>query len=200
MAAPTDAQRVHARTLLQRKLTDAPYFKNSPEKLEPFVVGIEASMFASKVSSSAFRDHLLAIVSNVTKLLTVVQDFDPAELGSMHPQDILDKKSKERQEKRSAKRSRETQIKDDTSIICTNCGLPRMTRLNLNRMGLDSEELGSQYEYNFETVCQCGNDTIELKINRLDDSSSSDSDTASASSARQRRRNETPADSANIKP
>jgi hypothetical protein len=188
MSGPTDSQRAHARSLLKRKLSDAPCFKSNPEELESFAAGVEASMFASKLTSSAFRDHLLAIVSNVAKILDVVQDFEPADLGSMHPQDILDKKSRERQEKRSAKRSRETQVKDDTSIFCANCGLPRMTRLNLNRMGLDSEELGSQYEYNFETVCQCGHDTIELKVNRLDDSS--DSDTASASSARQRRRME----------
>lgn len=184
MSRATDAQRFHAKALLHKKLVDAPHFKAHPEKLEQFVSDVEASMFASKAIGNAFRDQLLAIVSNLAKILHVIQDFSPHELGKMHPQDILDEQAKKRQERRSMKRSRETELKEDTSIFCGSCGCPRMTRLNLNRMGLDSEELGSQYEYNFETVCQCGNDTIELNVNRLDDSSDSDAEEATSSAQR----------------
>lgn len=156
-------QRAGAKDIITRRLQDAPYFVSNPTLLQPFVSSIEDSIFRSQRTAAAYREQLLAIVANIRQIKGNIDEFDPGELGSTKPTEILTKKQKAQKEKLLEKRAREDKVDDDTRIHCPQCNFPRSSRLNLNRMGLDNETLGSQYEYNFETMCQCGYDDAEVE-------------------------------------
>lgn len=173
MNPPSDEQRQNARAVLTRRFEKAPLFSASSgeSSLAVFVNNVEESLFKHKRNHAAYRDQLLAIVSNAARMIPTLEDFDPADIGQMHPSEMLSRNLKQKQEKRIHKRSREAEALDDTKIHCPECGFVRRSRLNVNRMALDSEELGTQYEYNFDNLCTCGKDVIELNVNSSPDSS-----------------------------
>lgn len=181
-APPSDEQVASAKQLLLRKLLDAPRFQSngaSSNAAEKYCEEVATSMRRTWSTRAAFRDHLQVIVANVGLIKPALDEFDPDALGKMAPSDIMSKRVKARHEKLRMKRSRESDEVDDTRIHCDQCGFVRRTRLNLNRMALDSEDLGSQFEYNFDNVCECGADVIpEVEIRKIDDSSDSDDEIA----------------------
>jgi hypothetical protein len=60
--------------------------------------------------------------------------------------DVSTRDERALREKQMRKRAIEELVRDDTQILCKRCGLPRLDRVNLNRMALDSDDLGSHFE------------------------------------------------------
>eukprot|EP00796_Vickermania_ingenoplastis_P005005 gene5005-3600_t len=105
-----------------------------------------------------FKDRLLEVLTNITNLDGEIAEGDqltPEAVAGMDAAEMRSAKQKRVAAAELRKRGREQQTYDKTSMYCSRCGLVRRDRLNINQMGLDSEENGTQFEYNFGNLCEC---------------------------------------------
>ena len=149
-----DKLRTSSKASLKKLFCNAPLFKSEAET-DSYVARIDEGIYSEHTNAEDYRDQLQAIVANAPNIVNFLHEFDPFQLGKCDPLAIATKTARVQRKREKVKRARESEIFDTTSTICTNCKLVRRDRLNLNRMGLDSEELGTQFEYNFDNFCSC---------------------------------------------
>lgn len=134
----------------------------------------ETNLFAKRVvdqllldceDKEEFKDKLLSILRNVGSLegeLTlktsdggIQHPHTPEAIAKMDAAEMRSGKEKQEDAQRLKKRLREQKNYDKTAMSCARCGLVRRDRLNINQIGLDSDENGTQFDNTFGNVCEC---------------------------------------------
>lgn len=132
-----------------------------PEKLaEGFAEKVVEKMFSDTEDKEERKDKLLSILLNIHNLegelcSTGEKGLRPEEVAGMDAAEMCSQKQKREAAASLRKRLREQEAYDKTSLQCLKCGLIRSDRLNVNQMGLDSEENGTQFDYHFGNFCEC---------------------------------------------
>lgn len=160
------------KTLL--KMSDFQSENCTQEETESYAKAIVDKLYSVAADKEEFRDRLLAIMLNIENLdgeLRGGQKITPEVVATMDAAEMLSAKQRKKEESRLRKRLREQENYDKTSMYCPHCGLVRRDRLNINQMGLDSEENGTHFDYNFGNLCECSE--------RSSSSSSTDSESSS---------------------
>ncbi|KAH9582153.1 hypothetical protein LSM04_006432 [Trypanosoma melophagium] len=158
MAVP---EATRAKALAQLTATLAELREIGPTAAAAYAESVVAAMAAAYTNKEAFRDQLMSLLANMRSLDGELTRVGPAALATMKPQEMLSRKQREERSRFLRKRTREQIVYDATSMLCTTCKLVRPDRLNLNQLALDSEENGTQFEYNFDNLCQCNHDSDE---------------------------------------
>ncbi len=169
-----EAVRASAKVALKKQFCNAPFFKTEVE-LDDYIGRIDKGIFAEHKRPEDYRDQLMAIVANAASIRDYLHEFDAEQLGKCDPSMIVTRTERIRKKREKMKRARETESFDQTSIYCAECRKVRRDRVNHNRMGLDSEELGTQFETNFENFCECNDSKWETEA-EADAEKGSDSD------------------------
>lgn len=134
----------------------------------------ETTLFAKRVvdqllldceDKEEFKDKLLSILRNVgslegeltlkTSAGTIQYPLTPETIAKMDAAEMRSGKEKQEEARKLKKRLREQKNYDKTAMSCARCGLVRRDRLNINQIGLDSEESGTQFDNTFGNVCEC---------------------------------------------
>jgi hypothetical protein len=119
------------------------------------VEAIEAALFKNKLDTASYREQLLAIIGNVPNIASEISLFDPNDLAVLTPTEILTRRQAARRDEERNDRNHATKLPDEDNVMCVECGLPQRHKMNLNRFGLDDEVEGTQFDNNFENLCQC---------------------------------------------
>lgn len=166
--ATRDRKLVALLTSTLQKLDD---FSSSASDAQLYATRVVQTLRQISAHSEDFRDRVAGIVANVHNLRGEIheQNITPDELARMDETEMLSRAQKREQRVLSRKRAREQTNFDKTSMLCTKCGLIRRDRLNINELALDSEENGTQFDYNFDNVCTCSHSSS-------DETASSDED------------------------
>lgn len=134
---------------------------------------LAAEEYAVKVVTTArqdadgpddFKDQIMGIIANVKHLegeIATKECIAPEDLAKMDIADMRSRKQKRELALFSRKRAREQTNYERTNMMCSKCGLVRQDRININEMGLDSEENGSHFEYNYDNLCTCSHSSEE---------------------------------------
>ncbi|CCW59900.1 unnamed protein product [Phytomonas sp. EM1] len=156
--SPKDKKAVRALVSALEKMDD---FKDTKEEAEKYAEAVVLAVKRQASDAEEFKDQIMGIIANVNNLNSqiVEQKISPEALASMEIDEMLSKKQIEENLKASRKRAREQTLYDITSMQCEKCGLVRRDRLNINELGLDSEINGSQFDYNFDNLCDCSQDS-----------------------------------------
>ncbi|ORC93191.1 uncharacterized protein TM35_000025170 [Trypanosoma theileri] len=170
MAIP-EATRAKAIAQLTAILSELREFE--PTAAAAYAESVVSAMAAAFTDKEDFRDQLMSLLANMRSLDGELTQVGPAVLATMKPQEMLSRKQRQERNRFLRKRTREQIVYDATSMLCTTCKLVRPDRLNLNQLALDSEENGTQFDYNFDNLCQCTHDSDE---DTSSTSSSSDTD------------------------
>jgi len=138
---------------------------------EIYASHIEEAIFSSFRDPEEYRDQLQVILANGSAFLSENENYDPKLLGRCTAQDLLTKKQQHKRDKFLDRRAQAGV--NDNMLACPNCNLIRRERLNLNRVGLDSEEFGIHFETQFENYCTCET-SVDVNVATAGDSSSDD--------------------------
>ena len=163
-AAPNERIRSNAADALRKCFAAAKCFagcdlKDDSTPLAKFAIEVEQELFAFAPTMETYRPQLLFLKSNLPNIMSEFSldnpDFSPKEIAKAD-EDLLSSKEQKREAARARrKRIREMELKDDTTVLCPKCQLPRHNRLNTNRFDVDDENLGNQFENNYMNVCEC---------------------------------------------
>ncbi|KEG12203.1 hypothetical protein DQ04_01901090 [Trypanosoma grayi] len=160
MAVP-EAMRAKALSQLITVLKDLEEFKRVPEKGSLYAEAMVAAMCAAFADKESFRDQLLGVLANIRSVDGELAKIGPTALATMKPQEILSARQRRDRDRFLRKRTREQIVYDEIKMLCATCKLVRPDRLNLNHIALDSEENGTQFDYNFDNLCQCSHHSSE---------------------------------------
>jgi hypothetical protein len=175
-----EKMRVNAKASLKKQLCDAPFFKSQAE-LEAYVTRIDEGIYSEFKKPDDYLDQLTSILANASNIRNFLHEFDPFHLGKCDPSSIAPKAARIRQKREKIKRARETESYDQTSMFCSECRKVRRDRVNQNRMGLDSDELGTQFDTNFENYCVCDDAKWEAEADADAEKKSDDGDASEVS-------------------
>lgn len=163
----TNARLLVTKALL--KLSDFQPGATTTHELEEYAKKVAERMCSETDDAEELKDKLLCLLTNVENLDGEIrggQLIPPEQLAVMDGDEMRSAKQKKELANQLRKRVREQENYDKTSMHCPRCNLVRRDRLNINQMGLDSDENGTQFDYNFGNMCECSE--------RSDDSSSDD--------------------------
>lgn len=164
-------------TLLAQTLMKLEDFSGQAEAAASFAADVVAATRANAADVDEFKDQVMGIVANVPHLNGELTEasITPEELAKMDLTEMLSREQKRALVIISRKRAKEQTDYDKTSLLCKKCGMVRADRININELGLDSEENGSHFEYNFDNMCNCSHSSSDES-----DSSDDDEDTNGA--------------------
>ncbi|ESL06815.1 hypothetical protein TRSC58_05504 [Trypanosoma rangeli SC58] len=171
MAVP-ETTRAKACLQLSTMLKGLEEFKVHPEKVGSYAEAIVTKMSAEYSDKESFRDQLMGLLANMRNLDGELEKVGPSVLATLSPQEMLSRSQRRDRERFLRKRAREQVLYDVTSMLCPTCKLVRSDRLNLNHLALDSEENGTQFDYNFDNLCQCDHHSSEDTTSTSSSSSS----------------------------
>lgn len=158
-------------------------FKGKSQDANDYAVQVIATLRTTAESNEDFKDRAMGIIANVKNLNGEFTRFHitPTDLATMDATDMLSQLQKREQEKIDRKRAREQTLFDKTGMLCKTCGLVRRDRLNINELALDSEENGTQFDYNFDNVCTCSQTSSSSSTDSDSDGDVDDAEVSSTS-------------------
>lgn len=150
-----------AAQLLAKTLKPLKDFNGKPSSVvDVFARTVATNLYAKSEDKDSFRDSMLALITNLPNLEGELYDgetqlLSPEKLACMDADELRSQQQKKEVGAERRKRMKTEINFDKTSMTCAVCGLVRQDRLNINQMGLDSEENGTQFDYNFGNLCEC---------------------------------------------
>ncbi|RNF23035.1 uncharacterized protein Tco025E_02946 [Trypanosoma conorhini] len=184
--AVSETARAKARLQLSTLLRGLDEFRLHPEKADAYADAAVNKMSAEYLDKESFRDQLMGLLANMRNLDGELEKVGPSVLATLNPQEMLSRSQRRDRERFLRKRAREQMLYDVTSMLCPTCKLVRPDRLNLNHMALDSEENGTQFDYNFDNLCQCDHHSSEEGTSTSSSSSLSKSEERNGDAAEER--------------
>lgn len=146
-------------------LSDFQPGRSSLEETTTYAKRVVAQLLVDSEDKEEFKDKLLSILANIKSLDGEINQtatgsevnlaLTPEEIAKMDAAEMRSAKEKREDARKLKKRLREQQNYDKTAMNCTRCGLVRRDRLNINQIGLDSDENGTQFDNTFGNVCEC---------------------------------------------
>ncbi|EPY25468.1 hypothetical protein AGDE_11739 [Angomonas deanei] len=165
--------------LVSKTLAALEDFKGDSDGAGQFAKELVTEVRASSPTEDDFKDQLMGIVANVKNLNGHIKGtVTPLQLATMDINAILSEKQKKEQEKFSRKRARQQINENNLSLLCEKCSRTRKDRINLNQIGLDSEENGTQFDYHFDALCSCSHSSTDdgLESEEEEEDSSGEAD------------------------
>ncbi|EPY35644.1 hypothetical protein STCU_01030 [Strigomonas culicis] len=150
-----DARLILSLTTILLRMDD---FKADEPAAKLYATDVVAALHERIKGSEAFVDEAMGVLANVKHLnreLRLDGTISARELAAMDTADMLSATQKKKREQFLRKRAREQTNRDALSLQCGKCGCVRKDRLNMNEIGLDSEENGSHFDYHFDNYCEC---------------------------------------------
>ncbi|KAG8343873.1 hypothetical protein ERJ75_000970800 [Trypanosoma vivax] len=155
MMAVPDSLRSKAIAQFTTVLKGMQEFADASPRARSFAEELVVAMSAAYDSKESFRDQWMGILANIKSMDGELVKIGPASVATMQPQEMLSREQRLERDRFLRKRVREQIVYDSTCMLCSTCKLVRPDRINLNQLALDSEQNGTQFDYNFDNLCQC---------------------------------------------
>lgn len=166
------------------RLSDFHPERSSIEETTSYGKRIVDQILLDSEDKEEFKDKLLSILRNIESLEGELNGTNrssderppltPEAVAKMDAADMRSEQERREDARKLKKRLREQKSYDKTAMNCTRCGLVRRDRLNINQIGLDSDENGTQFDNTFGNVCECSDRSSSSSTGSRSSSSSSD--------------------------
>lgn len=153
-----DKVRQAARQRISALLDKAPAYKDKGDAAMSFSQKLDEVMALTYPTVSEYRDRLLFLMTNIPNVLAEIDTFTPETLATARDVDMLPQAKRQEAAREARRRARLVSLsaRDSEDMMCAECHLPIRGRLNENRFGLDDDILGTQFDNNYDNLCQCG--------------------------------------------